>query len=137
MKEFIQKIKGNEYVYIKGEVVSGKQLGRSVGVPTANISMCEGYRLPKLGVYATIIEINENYYFSITNVGRRPSVDSYEYITIEAHILDFEGDIYAQQVKLYFVEYIRDIMKLASLQEVKCQIDKDLIKLKHIFNYAI
>lgn len=111
---------------IKGKVVHGKGLGRTVGMPTANIEPNQEYELPKEGVYATWIYVGSERFPSVTNIGKRPSVDDDKQITIEAYILDFESDIYDKTVELEVVGYIRDVKKFDSLKEVQEQVQKDI-----------
>ena len=110
---------------LKGEVVHGKALGRTVGMPTANLRV-EGEELPQIGVYATRIKIGEAYYASVTNVGRRPSVDDEKHITVESFIMDFHEEIYGENVELEFVAYLRPVQKFASLEAVSEQVKKDI-----------
>ena len=77
-----------EPVVLIGKVVRGKALGRTVGMPTANLCITEGI-MPEEGVYATRIRIGDGVYTSVTNIGRRPTVDDESYITVETFIIDF------------------------------------------------
>ena len=115
----------NSMMTLKGEVVHGKALGRTVGMPTANLRV-EGEELPQVGVYATRIKIGETSYGSVTNVGRRPSVDDEKHITVESFILDFHEEIYGEQIELEFVAYLRPVQKFESLEEVSEQVKKDI-----------
>lgn len=119
----------NPHVILTGEVVHGKALGRTVGMPTANLRV-EGEELPKSGVYATRIKIGETVYASVTNVGRRPSVDDEKYITVESFIIDFQGEIYGERVELEFVAYLRAVQKFENLEAVSAQVKKDIANAK-------
>lgn len=110
---------------LKGTVVHGKGLGRTVGLPTANIKSENSVDALKRGVYSTLIYIDHRKFMSVTNVGTRPSVDDSDEITIETNIIDFDEDIYDKTVKLEFYYFIRGISKFASLEDVKKQVDKD------------
>ena len=114
---------------LKGKVVHGKALGRTVGMPTANLCVESG-TLPKAGVYATKITIGERCFASVTNIGTRPSVDKEETVTVESFILDFHEDIYGEYVTLEICEFLRPIQKFGSLQEVQEQVKKDAEKTK-------
>lgn len=118
---------------LTGEIVHGKGLGRTVGMPTANLAV-HNQQLPAPGVYATQIIIGEQRYDSVTNIGTRPSVDQEEYETVETCILDFEADIYGKQVVLEGVRFLRPIQRFASLQEVQAQVQIDIKESKNIFN---
>ena len=115
----------NSMMTLKGEVVHGKALGRTVGMPTANLRV-EGEELPQVGVYATRIKIGDTYYNSVTNVGQRPSVDDEKHITVESFILDFHEEIYGEQIELELVAYLRPVQKFESLEEVSEQVKKDI-----------
>ena len=119
-------------ITLVGEVVHGKALGRTVGMPTANLCVTSG-KLPKAGVYATKIEIGDRIYKSITNIGKRPSVDRRDEITVETYILDFEEEIYGQTVKLEVCKFLRPVMKFKNLEEVYQQVKKDALEAKEYF----
>lgn len=110
---------------LKGEIVHGKALGRTVGMPTANLRV-EGEEIPIAGVYATRMKIKEKIYDSVTNVGCRPSVDDEKGITVESFILNFHEEIYGERVELEFVEYLRPVRKFESLEEVSKQVKMDI-----------
>ena len=102
-------------------------------MPTANLQPCEGAELPKEGVYATRIEVRGQTYNSVTNVGRRPSVDADEDVTVEAYILDFEDDIYGEEVQIEFVDYLRPVQKFENLEAVQKQVQLDIKIVRDIF----
>lgn len=108
-----------------GKVVHGKGLGRTVGMPTANLLVLEG-ELPKAGVYAGRVEVEENQYKAVTNIGKRPSVDRDQRVTVESFIMDFEGDLYGKQMKLELVKYLRPVQKFSGLEAVLEQVKKDI-----------
>lgn len=109
---------------LTGEIVHGKKLGRTIGFPTANLKVDENLALPKIGVYYTNIEIDSKIYKGITSVGNNPTVNG-DTTTVETYILNFSQDIYGKQIKLYFIEKIREQEKFASLDELKKQLEKD------------
>ena len=111
---------------LTGRVVHGKALGRTVGMPTANIELCGESVFPEYGVYATRIKVGEETYLAVTNIGTRPTVDNEQTVTVEAHILDFDKDIYGQFVELELHKFLRPIHKFASLEEVQVQVKKDI-----------
>ena len=119
-----------EPVVLKGKVVRGKALGRTVGMPTANLCITDG-TMPKEGVYATQIRIGDDAYTSVTNIGRRPTVDDESYITVETFIIDFNEEIYGQFVELEVYKFLRPIQKFSSLEEVQKQVQKDIEEAKH------
>lgn len=109
---------------LTGEVVKGKQLGRTIGFPTANLKVDESLVLPKIGVYYTNVEIDGEIFKGITSVGNNPTVNG-EKITVETYILNFSKDIYGKHIKVYFIESIRGQIKFDSLDELKKQLEKD------------
>lgn len=116
---------------MNGVVVHGKALGRKVGMPTANLRVDPRKRIPPFGVYETTVTIpfdsaGGGVYKAVTNVGTRPTVDAEERISIEAHILDFNEDIYGKTISIAFDRFIRPIRKFADLSEVKNQVRQDI-----------
>lgn len=109
---------------ITGNVVHGKKLGRQIGFPTANISLTTEKLIPKVGVYYTNVEINGKIYKGITSIGNNPTVNGKE-LTIETYILDFNKYIYDEEIKIYFIDRIRDEMKFNGIDELVCQLKKD------------
>ncbi len=95
-------------------------------MPTANIEVCDANLLPKCGVYATKIRIGDKVYQAVTNIGLRPTVDKEQQVTVEAHILDFEGDIYGEKVELEVYRFLRPIQKFENLEQVHAQVKKDI-----------
>lgn len=113
------------YFCVRGPVVKGDQRGRTIGFPTANVAVWDELLLPTNGVYATYIWIGEARHLAATNVGVRPTVDGMK-LTVEAHILDFDADIYGEDVRLEFVRRVRPEMKFAGLDALKAQIAADV-----------
>ena len=117
---------------LSGKVVHGKALGRTVGMPTANLCIEEG-TIPEDGVYATRIRIGDGVYTSVTNIGRRPTVDDESYITVETHILDFNEHIYGDQAVLEVHKFLRPIRRFDSLEAVQKQVQNDIETAKIYF----
>ena len=109
---------------LSGTVISGQKLGRTIGVPTANLPMPEGLVQLPFGVYACKAWVDGNYYTAVTNIGTRPTVDG-QGVTIEPWILDFDGDLYGKEITLFFHKFLRPERKFGSLEELKLQIQKD------------
>jgi len=113
---------------LKGTVVRGKQLGRKLGFPTANLHCDESFILPRYGVYYTIAEYNNRFYKGMTSVGLNPTVQlKAKTIFIETYILDFNKNIYGEGLKLYFIKRMRDEFKFNSLEELTEQLINDKI----------
>ncbi len=109
---------------LTGEVLPGKQLGRTIGIPTANLALPEGLAVPKFGVYACRCTANGVSYAAVTNIGTRPTVDGCG-ITVEAWLLDFDGDLYGQRLTLEFYKFLRPEKKFSNLQALQKQIQTD------------
>jgi len=121
-------IKANELLgrahSITGEVIKGKQLGRTIGFPTVNLNYSKHYILPKGGVYYTLAEYENNIYKAITNIGYNPTVEGGK-LSVETYILNFDKQIYGEKVKIYFVNRIRDEVKFDTIEELRKQLIKD------------
>lgn len=109
---------------LRGTIIGGKKLGRKLGFPTANMDYDTKYVIPKTGVYYTNSMINGKLHKSITSVGYNPTVEG-KNLSIETFILDFDREIYGEEIKLYFVEYMRDEEKYATLNELVDQLKRD------------
>ncbi|MEO9965087.1 MAG: bifunctional riboflavin kinase/FAD synthetase [Reichenbachiella sp.] len=110
---------------LTGTVVQGKRVGTELGFPTANIAVKEDFKLiPKDGSYAAKIQIGQVWHKAMVNIGVRPTVDGLNKV-IEAHIFDFNEDIYSQTVKIEFVQFLREEKKFDSLEDLKSQLEKD------------
>ncbi|MBQ8802585.1 MAG: riboflavin biosynthesis protein RibF [Tyzzerella sp.] len=132
--ERLSELCGHPYLMI-GEVVHGKALGRTEKMPTANLKVPDEKIKPLDAVYCTRVRLGDEVLKTVTNIGKRPSVDDFNYVTIETLILDFDRDIYGQKLVLEVHKYIRDVMKFDSLAEVKAQIDKDIEEVKNFFDF--
>ncbi|WP_314848287.1 riboflavin kinase [Treponema lecithinolyticum] len=117
---------GCPYMMI-GEVLHGKGLGKTVGMPTANLGLAPNKKKPPEGVYATLTRIDGEVFKGLTNIGRRPSVDNGAHITVETFLLDFSRDIYGKKIELNVCAFIRNVKKFAGLGEVQKQVQKDSI----------
>jgi riboflavin kinase/FMN adenylyltransferase len=112
---------------LNGIVVKGKQLGRTIGFPTANIFIDSDIKIiPKTGVYAVEIELpNSSSLIGMLNIGVRPTVGDQLSPSIEVNIFDFKGDIYDSKIKVRFLSHIREEIKFNSLDDLKTQLHKD------------
>ncbi len=115
---------GHPYVML-GKVEHGKALGRTVGMPTANLGVGPLKRKPLDGVYATITKLPDDKFMGLTNIGKRPSVDNEDRVTIETNIFDFARNIYGVPTCLEVHFHIRGVVKFNSLKEVQEQVQKD------------
>ena len=121
--ETAKRFLGHPHV-ISGVVVPGKQIGRTLGIPTANILLEEGLVVPKFGVYACRCIIDGRAYSAVTNVGTRPTVNGVG-VTVEPWILDFSGDLYGQEITLEFHRFLRPETRFDGLDVLKAQINRD------------
>ena len=109
---------------LSGVVAEGKQLGRTLGFPTANLPLPAGVLVPKCGVYATKVVVGETGYPAVTNVGVRPTVNG-EGVNAECHLIDFTGDLYGKEITVAFHSFLRPEQKFDSLEALKAQIAAD------------
>lgn len=121
---------------ITGRVTGGMQLGRKLAYPTANLILEEPAKLiPPDGVYACFVKVTGKYYGGMVNIGYRPTVNNQmDNRSIEVHILDFEEDIYSEEITLQFVAKTRDEMKFANMEALKMQLQKDEVIIRAILN---
>ena len=115
---------GRDYA-LRGEVVMGQQRGRSIGVPTANLHVWEEKIIPASGVYASWALVGEQRYMAATNIGTRPTFAG-DSLSIEAHLLDFDSDIYGETLTLEFAQRLRAERKFAGFEELVAQIRADI-----------
>lgn len=113
--------------YLAGTVVQGNHLGRKLGYPTANINPHTAYKLiPRDGVYATRIEVQNKLYQGMMNIGIRPTLDSANPVKIiEVHLFDFNEEIYDEDIMVYFDKRIRDEQRFTGLEDLRKQLEKD------------
>jgi riboflavin kinase/FMN adenylyltransferase len=115
---------GYEY-FLTGTIIRGKQLGRTIDFPTANLQMEENYKLiPRNGVYVVKSAINQKTVFGMMNIGFNPSVAG-ENLAIEIHFFDFDEDLYDQKLSVSLLEYLRPEQKFESVALLKQQLEKD------------
>ena len=109
-----------------GIVTHGDSIGRTLGFPTANISIKPEYQLiEKTGVYATIAKVDGKDYPSMTYIGRRPTISNELPTSIETYIMDFDGDLYGKEIRVTFIDRVRDEMTFDNLERLKSQIQED------------
>lgn len=111
---------------LSGTVIHGNKLGRTIGFPTANIEMDEATKmLPAIGVYAVQIELNGRKLDGVMNIGRKPTVQQTEKISIEVFIFDFSEDIYGETLTVSFYDRLRGEQQFGSIEALKEQLGKD------------
>ena len=129
--EQANRLLGHPHI-LTGEVVSGKQLGRTIGIPTANLHLPEGLLIPRFGVYACKATVDGKEYMAVTNIGTRPTVSG-ENVTVEAFLLDFNGDLYGKTLALAFHKFLRPEKKFSSLPELQKEILKNTQQTRNFF----
>ena len=122
---------GHHYA-VDGSVVQGKKRGRELGFPTANVC-AENELVPPAGVYATTVTVDGIAYPSVTNIGTRPTFESGQDNIVEAHILEFDRDLYGSKLRIGFVQRLRDEKKFDSVDALKTQIEADRARALDLF----
>lgn len=122
---------------VTGEIVIGDGRGRTLGIPTANLSTWPLRLIPAAGVYATRAWVDEKNYLSVTNIGFRPTFENENAISrVETHILDFDQDIYNKNIRLEFIELLRPEHRFKSKQHLLFQIQEDIIQAREVLAHA-
>lgn len=119
------RLLGHPY-QVKGMVIPGRAIGRTIGFPTANIRLSYHYRMPKEGVYFGWIQIQDRWHQAVMNYGYRPSIDDNLTPLLEVHVLNFKGELVGEVVAVIISEHHRSEMKFASLDQLKAQIANDV-----------
>lgn len=118
---------------IEGQVVPGDGRGHSIGIPTANLAIWPERAVPKSGVYVSRAMINGQFFGSVTNIGIRPTFSGdHDRLQIETHLLDFQAEIYGQEIKLEFISYLRDEQRFPSIDALVSQINADIAQARDI-----
>ncbi|HAX72609.1 MAG TPA: bifunctional riboflavin kinase/FMN adenylyltransferase [Firmicutes bacterium] len=132
MIEKVNLMLGRPY-RITGKVVTGAQKGRTIGFPTANLALEAPYVIPKKGVYAVKVWIDNHEYMGMCNIGHNPTFNFNNDISIEVHVLEFEGDLYGQTLQLDFYHYLRTEKKFPSIDVLMEQLHNDKKEVKSYF----
>ena len=114
----------NVIASVCGKVVSGKKLGRTIGFPTANIEAGEPVNCQR-GVYFGVCEVEEKSYRVILNIGRHPTVPEGK-PTIEAHLIDYSGDLYGTEIEVRLLRFMRGEVKFVSLDALRALLQRDM-----------
>ena len=114
------------YTYsVSGVVEHGNAIGATLGFPTANIRLNSAKQLPASGVYSVVAQVNGVEYKALANIGTNPTVGN-DHLSLEVHLIDFQGDLYDQPLTISFLSFLREEKKFASLDELKLQIAEDI-----------
>ena len=122
---------GRPYL-LRGEVVEGDHRGRSIGFPTANVLPDTAALVPGRGVYAGTVRVGDHEYAACTNVGLAPTFARQD-SRVEAHLLDFEGDLYGSVVDVSFARRIREEKRFSGVDELKAQISRDVEEARRLY----
>lgn len=121
----------NRNFSIKGYVIEGQKIARSLGYKTANIIWDNDIIKPLYGVYAGLAEYMGITYQAMINFGIRPSIDKFRRETLEVHLMGFDGDLYGKEIKVEFTSRIRNEIRFSSVDELKKQINEDYISVQN------
>ena len=113
--------------FVMGEVIYGQQLGRTIGMPTANVAVPEHKIVPPKGVYITRSRMEQQVYYGITNIGSKPTVKGTE-VGVETYLFDFQENIYGKQMQVEFLQFCRKEQCFSSIEELTEQMHKDAQK---------
>ncbi len=125
---------GHPHIFT-GYVVPGQHLGRTIGVPTANLCLPKDLIQPRRGVYACRALVDGTEYLAVTNVGCRPTVSG-ENVTVEPWILDFEADLYGREITLEFHKFLRPERKFDTLEQLRSEIRRNAEQTREFFKAA-
>ena len=131
--ELVNQLLGYTYS-VTGEVLHGRQIGRTLGMPTTNLIPKEEKLLPPNGVYATRTEIEGEFYEGITNIGYKPTVGGETRRGVETYLFDWDKDLYGKEITVHFYGFERAECKFASLEQLKKRIEQDVIWGKEYFS---
>ena len=122
---------GGEYT-LSGPIGDGKHLGRKIGVPTANLKVPGRKLIPAFGVYAGRLTCGGQSWMAAVNIGVQPTAPSGQ-VTIEAHVLDAEPDLYGKQAKLQLLQFLRPEIRFDSVKALSEQIQRDIQSIREVF----
>jgi|APFre7841882590_1041340.scaffolds.fasta_scaffold13792_2 riboflavin kinase/FMN adenylyltransferase len=124
----VEKLMGHHF-YLRGKVITSDKRGRALGFPTANLESKPQQALPNNGIYATITHVDGKQFPSATNIGTRPTFGEGRKM-VENHLLNYKGNLYSKEIRVEFVQKLRDEKRFASSEELKTQIEKDVRKVQ-------
>jgi riboflavin kinase/FMN adenylyltransferase len=124
----VEKLMGRPF-YLKGKVITSDKRGRLLGFPTANVDVGAQQALPNNGIYATATQVDGKRFPSATNIGTRPTFGEGKKM-VETHLLNYEANLYGKEIRVEFVEKLRDEKRFASSEELRTQIEQDVQKVE-------
>ena len=121
---------------ISGKVETGDKIGRTIGIPTANLSVSKNLIIPGDGIYAVKVNVNNQIYKGALSIGNRPVIKEDDSRKIEVYIIDFNKNIYEELIEISIISKIRNQENYDSLEELRFQIDKDIVQITNILENA-
>jgi riboflavin kinase/FMN adenylyltransferase len=131
----VRRLMGH-YFQIGGKVIASDRRGRILGFPTANLDIKPQQALPGNGIYATITQVDDKQFPSATNIGTRPTFGEGEK-NVETHLLNYKGDLYGKEIRVEFMQKLRDEQRFPSSEELKAQIRKDIREVDAILGFGV
>lgn len=128
--EAVKKYMGRPY-FVQGIVKKGRMLGRTIDFPTVNLNPPDDKLLPPFGAYETIINLEGKVYKAITNIGNNPTISDDNGVTVESHLIDFDGDLYEKHIKVEFLRFIREQKRFMDVSELRKQLLLDKASVMH------
>lgn len=122
----VKRLLGYNYS-VSGTVQHGRHIGHTIGVPTVNVIPPSNKLLPPYGVYSSRVYLEDRVYDGMTNIGRKPTISDKEQVGVETFIYDFNADAYGKFIKVELLRFVRPEMKFDSIDDLKAQIQSDLI----------
>ena len=133
--EKVRRLMGH-YFQIGGKIIASDRRGRILGFPTANLDIKLQQALPGNGIYATITQVDDKQFPSATNIGTRPTFGEGEK-NVETHLLNYKGDLYGKEIRVEFMQKLRDEQCFPSSEELKAQIRKDIREVEAILGFGV
>ena len=133
--EKVRRLMGH-YFQIGGKIIASDRRGRILGFPTANLDIKLQQALPGNGIYATITQVDDKQFPSATNIGTRPTFGEGEK-NVETHLLNYKGDLYGKEIRVEFMQKLRDEQRFPSSEELKAQIRKDILEVEAILGFGV
>lgn len=120
-----------------GEVIHGRQLGRTIGIPTINIAFPEDKVQPAAGVYCSEVCLDGKIYYGLTNIGTKPTVQNEPVFGVETYLLQYSGDLYGKHVTVRFLHFLRPEQKFSNLDALMTQLEQDKKQAGEYFNLSL
>lgn len=132
----VTELLGHPY-RLTGPVVTGNRLGRTWGIPTANLTVAAEKILPPYGVYYSNVTIGDEQYHGISNIGAKPTVDTRQMPGVETYLYDFQGNLYDVPIQVELLDFNRPEMKFADVGRLKAQLQKDILQGAEYFRLTV